>query len=393
MNKYFRTAILLIFVILGSDSIHSKLQSVLNDIERNNRTLNALRAGNEAMRLDNLTGLNLSDPEIGFSYMWGASKHTDDKINIEVSQSFDFATLSGAKKLALGNNELLKLQYRQAAIEIRLQARQALVNLTYYNALIDVLGQRMHMCDSLFNLFDKALEAGQITVMDMNSIKLRKYNMQNDLRMAEIERNYTQQELDLLNGGQHIEYKDIDLHNDALPTDFSAWYEVASQNNPELQALLAQVNIDIHNINIAKKEGLPNFSIGYVNEISASESLHGVSVGVSVPLWSNSGKVKAAKASQLATQLQYEDAVLKFMVEMQAQYQRTASLEQVAYQYEDMMRTCNNTEYLTKSLSAGKVTMIDYLTETDTYTEMTIKSLDAWREYHLALARLSVYTE
>jgi len=367
---------------------------ILQQIETNNRTLKALRAGNEAIRLSNLTGLNLEDPEVSFSYMWAAKGDIKDKINIGVSQSFDFATLSGAKKkVALSSNELLKLQYREAALKTQLQAREAIVNLTYCNALVQLLDERDKEYRNLYRLADSALQRGQITIMDLNSIKLHKYTIENSLRMARIEQAATQKALDLLNGGIHVEYTEVKYCPDTIPPSFDIWFEKARQNNPALNTILAQSKLDLQNINLAKKEGLPTFSIGYVNEITSEEQLHGVEVGMSIPLWSNAGKVKAAKAAQIATQAQFDDTVFTFLSEMQTRYQKTASLALLAEQYTEMINVSDNKQYLNKSLASGKMSMIDYVTETDAFTDMKIQALDAWKEYHLSLAGLLLYAE
>ncbi|MEG1007288.1 MAG: transporter, partial [Bacteroides sp.] len=49
----------------------NNMNEVLSTIEQNNTTLKALREAADAQKIENRTGIYLSDPEIGFNYLWG----------------------------------------------------------------------------------------------------------------------------------------------------------------------------------------------------------------------------------------------------------------------------------------------------------------------------------
>ena len=81
--------------IVQAQSLYPFLQT---EIQGNNTELQAAAHSCESAKADNMSGLTLANPEVGVSYMLGVPSDVPDKTNIGVSQSFDFPTLSGARK-------------------------------------------------------------------------------------------------------------------------------------------------------------------------------------------------------------------------------------------------------------------------------------------------------
>src|SRR5690554_5758435 len=81
------------FILLGA-SIHAQnqVENVLVEIEKNNKTLSALRKNAEAQRLENKTGNYLQNPEVEYNYLWGNPTPVGNRTDFNVTQSFDFPT-------------------------------------------------------------------------------------------------------------------------------------------------------------------------------------------------------------------------------------------------------------------------------------------------------------
>lgn len=79
-----------ILAIIATSSLfaQNKISDVLGSIEQNNTTLKALRETADAQKLANRTGIFLSDPEIGFNYLWGNPSSAGNRQDINVTQSF-----------------------------------------------------------------------------------------------------------------------------------------------------------------------------------------------------------------------------------------------------------------------------------------------------------------
>ena len=127
-----------IMAILVTSSLfaQNKISDVLATIEQNNTTLKALRETSDAQKLENRTGIYLSDPEIGFNYLWGNPSSVGNRQDVSVSQSFDIATLSGLKsKVANGKNELVEWQYKADRMNILLEAKNYCLDLRSSNCI------------------------------------------------------------------------------------------------------------------------------------------------------------------------------------------------------------------------------------------------------------------
>ena len=115
-----------IMVIVATSSLFAQnnINDVLNAIEQNNTTLKALRETSDAKKLENRTGIFLSNPEIGFNYLWGNPSSVGNRQDISIKQNFDIPTISGLKsKVANQKNELVEWQYKADRMNVLLEAK------------------------------------------------------------------------------------------------------------------------------------------------------------------------------------------------------------------------------------------------------------------------------
>lgn len=391
MNK---ATLLTLLATLFSTPMATAMEAALDSIEANNTMLSALHQQNEAERLSNNTGLNLEDPEVEFTYMWGQPSEVPNKVAVGVSQSFDFATLSGAKRrVATRQNDMLALQYKQARVELLKEARIALVNLIYNNAVTALDNRKLGEYRQLAETQRIALERGDANVIGLNKINLELVAVENEVSLNKIEREAILLDLQRLNGGKELSMYKVTYPAENLPLTFEEFYAQAEMTSPMLAYVRSEIELSREQLSLTKSEGLPTFSVGYVNELMAGDNHHGVAVGLSIPLWSNSGKVKAAKAAVVAAQAQSDDAVAQFYGNVRSQYERTMSLRKTAREYASIVKKLSSTEYLTKALQAGQISIVDYINENKLYYEAIEKSLEAERDYRLALAELQSYLD
>lgn len=391
MKKYI---LILSFLFASCLPIYSQClyAEILKEIEENNTLLRALRCENDALKLQNLTGLTLADPEVEFTYMWGQPSDVPNKINVGVSQSFDFATLSGAKKrVANRQNDLVELEYKQKCLAVLLEAEQTLVNLTYYNAIVEVNEQRFIKLKSQSEAYHSALSEGNSTIIDVNIIDLELKSVEADLRMSQIERDALLLKLNRLNGGKELRFVGTEFATVTMNETFEEWYSQAEQKNPMLQYLRSNIELGRETVSLSKSEGLPSFSVGYVNELIAGDNHHGVSIGLSVPLWSNRGKVKAAKASLVASQLRLEDAQLQFYTDLQLQYARVVAMSELANEYQVALNELNNKDVLEKALDAGEISIIEYVEGLQAYYDILEKTFETRRDFLNEYVQLAIY--
>ena len=393
--KYFNISKLLLTtcIIAASASgvrAQSSAEDVLRKIEENNPQLKAAAAEVEAQKIENRSGALLENPEFEFNYLWGADG-IGNRRDFRVTQTFDVATLSGMKsRQVAGQNELAAIQYKAERINVLLEAKQACINLIYYNALKAELNTHLEQAQTLVTSFEKRLKAGGANVLDLNKAKVHLTTVRGQLSQVEVERQTLISTLKSLNGGEEIILEDSSYGlTDALPSDFESWYGEASQKNPVLQYVRQEVSVGERQLSIDKTAWLPELTVGYMSELTTADKFRGVTVGVNIPLWSNANKVRQSRARIAAAESRKEAAEQSFYFQLLSQYNRAASLKENSELMRASLGETDSRDYLLSAQSKGEISMIEYLVETDQYYEALEQTLAAERDYHLALAELN----
>lgn len=362
---------------------------VLAEIERNNTTLKALREDAGARKLENKTGIMLDDPEIGFNYLWGSPSVIGTRKDISVSQGFDIATLSGLKNsLAMRKNEMIDWQYRSDRMNLLLEAKQYCIDLIYYNALLRELSLRRENAAAIEAARKKMLDSGESNRLEYNKVRQSLLTVEGEIAKVTAERDAVESQLTRLNGGNRISLPLSEYDKVEVPADFASWYSAAEAANPVLEYVRKEVEMSRKELSLAKAMGLPSFSAGYMSEKTAGEHFQGITVGVSVPIWSNKNRVRRAKAAVSAVEARQADAKLQFYNSLEILYQRVSGLKSAAAAYRESMNSANSSELLKKALDAGEISLLDYLVETGLYYDVVSRALDAEREFQKACAEL-----
>lgn len=389
INKLF-LAVCICAVSVHQASAQTSTEAILRQIEENNPQLKASAAEVDAEKLDNRSDALLENPEFEFNYLWGADG-IGNRRDFRVTQAFDVATLTGMKsRQVAGQNELAVLKYKSERLNVLLEAKQACINLIYYNALKAELDTHLKQAQTLVTSFEKRLKAGGANVLDLNKAKVHLTTVRGQISQVEVECQALLAELKNLNGGIDIVFDDsVYGLSDDLPADFDTWYESASQKNPVLQYVRQEVNVSKKQLSIDKTAWVPELTIGYMSELTTADKFRGVTVGVNIPLWSNSNKVKQSRAKIAAAESRKVAAEQQFYFDLLSQYNRAASLKANSELMRSSLSETDSREYLLAAQSKGEISMIEYLVETDQYYEALEQTLSAERDYHLALAQLN----
>ncbi len=381
-----------ILSILINVSLYAQnnIASILSDIETNNTTLEALRELTEAQKLENKTGIFLSNPEIGFNYLWGNPEEIGKRKDFSITQDFDIPTLSGTRsKFANTQNKLLEWQYKADRMNILLEAKQYCIDLIYYNALKKELEMRLNHAKTIVAAYKKRMEKGDANILEYNKARLNLSDVEGEISKLEIERKTLAEQLKRLNGGKAVSLEDDRFSKPSFPVSFDDWYVQAEAKNPLLGYVKQEVELSQKQISLNKMSGLPTFSAGYMSENAAGEGYKGVSLGMSIPLWANKNKLKQAKTAARAAKLKETDSKQQFYGQLQALYHRTLGLKSTAEAFRKSLKVANNSQLLKKALDAGEISLLDYILEIGLYYDTVNKALEAERDYQKAHAELS----
>lgn len=401
-----------------SANAQSAAEQLLRDIEQNNTTLKALRDQAEAQALQNKTGITLPDPEVEFAYLWGSPSGVPGRTDFAVSQSFDMPTLLGSRRrVAEGENALLGLQYKQERIALLLEARLAIVDLIFANATRSELAERLRLAQELSDGYAERLKSGDANAVEANKAALNLSMAEGDLQSCEVERLALLQNLQRLNGGVAVDFEETtyveagafgagdcsvagagagvtggagegSVVGAGVCGSFEEWYSLAEERNPLLGYIRSEISLNRERVKLSKASGLPSFSVGYISELIPGDNHRGVSVGLSVPLWSNRNRVKQSAAAVRASESRLDDAKSQFYSSLAIQYDKTEGYRRVYENYRTALSRLNNASLLKKALDAGQISLLDYIVELGFYYDAVTRMLEAERDYHSSLACL-----
>ena len=379
---------ILLSVLALSAQAQSSFDNVLKEIEMNNTTLKAYREKANADKIGNKTGINMANPEVEFGYLWGSPSGEGNRVDLNVTQSFDFPTAYRYKtQLSDGKNQQVDMIYDQQKVEILQQARLICVELVYQTKMNKILSNRLKQARELSDAYQKSFDQGNIDVLERNKTKLNLLNADKALQINEVDLNLSKSELQRLNGG--LDVGEFNRYSDfTFPLNFIEWFAIVKANNPSLRVAEQEVALSRKQEQLTRALNLPKITAGYASERVSGTTFQGVSVGVSIPLWEGKNTVKHQKAQTVALQMQHEDSELQFRNTLKNQYDKAKKLSLLLKEYEDALSVTSSQDLLKMALDKGQLSLINYLLELSVYYETVDKYLETERDYQLAVAEL-----
>ncbi len=382
----------IIYILLSVLTISAQAQdsfdNVLKEIEINNTTLKAYREKANADKIGNKTGINMANPEVEFGYLWGSPSGEGNRVDLNVTQSFDFPTAYRYKtQLSDEKNQQVDMIYDQQKVEILQQARLICVELVYQTKMNKILSDRLKQAKELSDAYQKSFDQGNIDVLERNKTKLNLLNAEKALQINEVDLNLSKSELQRLNGG--LDVGEFNRYSDfTFPLNFIEWFAIVKANNPSLRVAEQEVALSRKQEQLTRALNLPKITAGYASERVSGTTFQGVSVGVSIPLWEGKNTVKHQKAQTVALQMQHEDSELQFRNTLKNQYDKAKKLSLLLKEYEDALSVTSSQDLLKMALDKGQLSLINYLLELSVYYETVDKYLETERDYQLAVAEL-----
>ena len=365
--------------------------TVLSQIEKNNTALQALRKRTEADQYGYKAERALDAPEVGFDYLWSSPADVGTRKDISVTQSIDVAALAGARgKLANSRTELSDIQYNIERQKILLEAKQLYIKIVYCNAVNAELSSRIARSEQIEAAYRDMQARGETDMIEVNKAHLAYLSQKNALSRNMVERESLLSELQGLNGGEPVEVNASVISTDeVLPADFGAWYAETSQQIPGLAYMKKNVDVNAAEARTAKMANYPSLTAGYMAELVKGSNFRGLTLGLSIPIWSVRSKVRQANASCEAAKLEERDAVTKTYNSFKALYDRAKGLQEISAELSSSLAVSTEAMALTEhKLKAGDISLIDNIMELSLYYSLADEVLATSCDYALALAEL-----
>lgn len=362
--------------------------SVLKSIENHNKELQATRKSHEASELEIKTGNNLEDLSVEYSPFYRKGANGMASSELVVKQGFDFPTLYAARrKSGKLQQNMLDLQYLALRREILLEAKRNCLDLIFAEKEKALLEMRRSNADELLRLYEKKMEAGDATAIEMNKIKLECMGISTEMARNEAARSMYMQSLVALNGNEPLSFNEKEYPKEITEDSYESVIEKNLSVDLELRMAQAATEVSRQEIKVSKQKVIPKFEVGYRRNTEMKEASHGFLVGASIPVFSSRNKVKAAKAQFAASQMQQESIRIQTESRIRSEYEEMKKLKSTLQTY-DIRLMYSTLEILRKAVEGGELSLTEYYTEADGIYRKLQEYIEVENQYYKATASL-----
>lgn len=343
----------------------------------------SIRAAEASASADNA----LDGPSLDFDYLWNSSEGPN-RWSAGVSQDFEFpgayaarreasrASSSAAMAVLAGVRADRALAVKEAIIDIVNTTRQ----LRYYEEVGSRIGH-------ILQAVDKSYELGEATILDKRKMQLA--SLDNSRRLADLESQLDFLMSELRGMGASIPenvatmWDDYPLQKLEYPSPESdrLLYSIRDAKSASARAGMKALRLG----------ALPKIALGYTHAYEDGVHFNGLTVGLTLPSWGSRKKARAAQLEALAADAEISGNIATVVAENEGLYLKAARLKDVIGQYADLSSDNSYLGLLSKAFDAGQLTVIDYLTEVNLFSEARLAMLDLQYQYNLTLARLNRY--
>lgn len=363
------------------------INEALRQIDTNSPTIKALQAQAQFSKAEARIDLLPQNPTVeggrfpavegaGMKYAWG------------VSQSFEFPTVYAKRsQLAKTIDSFAEASYNAARQQVLLDAKQTLLETIHTKRLLAEYRRREAFARNMLLVIQKKVDGGQATAMDLNNARLRVAEARQNVRQYEAKANIMAQRISVLNGGVPLTLNDTVLVAVA-PAERSTLLGSFTQSDSRFAAIEKMVVVAEGNKSLVSHQGLPELNIGYQSEQSDAEHFRGFKAGLSIPLWGNSGKRRAAAVQVNAARVEGESQRRLLELEFDELYLETISTKSQLDELRQALVGFSNLALLQRALEVGQVSVIDFFNEVTFLYGITDRVMELELEYAKLYAEL-----
>lgn len=340
-----------------------------------------------------------SDPEVDFEYLWPSSAGEANRWSAGISQELpDFRKMSATRRVIRAIDSLDIIQRRAAAAEATYEAEQRLINLIGARRELMMLQEIHENFDSLTVSYTRAWEKGEVTILDLNKIKIEHARASAADRDAQGKVAALTAEIVALSGGdisadELVSLVDYPMYHlpesghGCRPEDGMMEKEV--RDSPQFKVLAAQERVSAEKSGLASKERFPKLTLGYVHAYEDGNHFNGLSAGLTLPVFSRKSSKLAAEAEEYAVKSGNMMKTQEMIATANADCARAHTLQRQLAMLGPAVENTNNIRLLKMALEGGEISLLEYLQETSYFVDAAREYNAARLEYALILASLA----
>lgn len=377
-----------IFLAYNLTASAHTIDSLVMKMVHGSSTHRLLKAQNEAAIAANHSTLSLADPSVGYNHLWGSPHDVGQRNDISISQSFDYATISGTKrKEAVAKDRLADAVFDRSTLSLQQEIMLLVVDIATANAINKVYAERIALSEKLVETCRKRITQGDANKLDLSKATLSLAT----IRANAIEAETSRQQLfnspfitTTLNDGERAML--LSITTDMAEQTIKRLAPLTRVSEAETEEMLKQVSVANAELNTARKQNLPELTAGFMAELTREEKFRGISIGVNIPLWNNSSRIRSAKAQVIAIEAENQQKQEILTAKLQQYRQLCLSTKQ---QFDEMKHSLaivsDTNRLLQKAYDAGELSIVDYLLEQESYYDLRLRYLDVLAKHLTAI--------
>lgn len=376
-------------ISFGTIAQNKEIEKVLQQVEQNNKELQAFASLIESKKLELKSSNNLPDPQFVAYYLPFGEHNTGDYSEFQISQSFELPSVySSRNELIKKKQTQLELEYASKRQAILLSAKEYCLELIYLDKKQNLEQKRVQQSKKVFNQLKELYKKEEVGILDFNKAKVAWMQEQFKVSKIEVEKKNILLLLRNLNGENPM---DFTATNYTTPLSIMPIYSVWSKKmelDPTLNLLQQEEELALQKIRFNKQKSLPNLTAGFNYQGVSGSNYSGIYGGISIPLWSNKNKVKAAKANYNFQQLNTHSETLKVYAKFEKQYNGYQILLSEFQEYQATLNGLNSDALLLKTYELGEISFMEYYLELKFYQEAVNAMVEMERQVHQQKAEI-----
>lgn len=335
-----------------------------------------------------------ADPEVEFEYLWPSSAGELNRWSVGVSQEIpDFRKMRAAGKVVKAIDNQKRFDRQALEKEARYDAEQKLIRLIGAKRDLEMLRRIHDNFDSLTVTYNRAWEKGEVTILDLNKIKIEHARASSANSQAEGEVAALVSEIISLSNGTITE------EELAMLSDYPAFVTIPEtadvdavvKSSAQYKAMEEQVKVADAKVGFASKSRFPQLSLGYSHAYEDGNHFNGISAGLTLPLFSRSSEKSAAMAERLSAGESTRRGLAEMVASVKGDMARGAVLRKQLKMLAPAVENTNNFRLLKLALEGGEISLLDYLQEVSYFVEAAREYNAARLDYALVGASLARY--
>lgn len=369
MNKHIVSVICGCLLYVTGIAQNDSFENTLNVIEQNNKELQAFKKFIESKSLTFSSENNLPNPEVSAYYLpFGSANNTSNYSEFEVSQSIEFPTVYGARRQwNVLKTEQLNEEYKLLRQRVLLRASKQVNKLISFEKQHAIEIERHEQSEQVYNQMKELFKKEQVGVLELNKAKIAWMQLKFHVEQIETKKVTVLKQLTSLNGGMSLDFETASFVEDKPMDSFDTLWNDHINKDPSLIKLKLNEAASLQQLKVEKNKSLPNLTLGYNNQGVSGTRVSGFLGGVSIPIWNNKNKVKAARSNH---EYQVINSQAQF-VSKEATYFEQFNTYQILYkkfhEYKQTLVSLNGDELLFKAYMLGEYSFMEYYMELEFY--------------------------